>query len=135
MQVPKHEFIHIRTYAGRIYAIKQEQVIRVKKVMGAAVPHALKVMGAAVPHALKVMGAAAPHALKVMGAAAPHTLKVMGAAVPHARITCKALKCKCTAEHLFHITFIVNWMIVLKTIPDSFPYKLILLLLNVNSLV
>ena len=113
MQVPKHEFIHIRTYAGRIYAIKQEQVIRVKKVMGAAVPHALK----------------------VMGAAAPHTLKVMGAAVPHARITCKALKCKCTAEHLFHITFIVNWMIVLKTIPDSFPYKLILLLLNVNSLV
>ena len=40
----------------------------------------------------------------------------MGAAAPHARITCKALKGKCTTEHSLNTMFIVKWMIVLKTV-------------------
>ena len=42
----------------------------------------------------------------------------MGAAAPRTRITCKALECKCTAEHSLNILFNETaWTIVLKTIP------------------
>ena len=42
----------------------------------------------------------------------------MGAAAPRTQITCKALECKCTAEHSLNIgsTVYCNWTIVLKPI-------------------